>query len=89
VNLVVVTPEPPRLVALAASAVRQPLDLFRCEPYRCSLTAKTCVARQDQIAAPKDRRPGAYYRADSPAKGDFFLCIDCAVGAVVRKGLAS
>lgn len=57
-------------------AVTQPGDRFRCEPYRCVLSAATCVLRQQQAQA--QRR---FSVANRPFAG--VHCADCAVGRTV------
>lgn len=31
------------------SEIKHPTDMFRCEPYHCKKSAKTCVSRQGML----------------------------------------
>lgn len=77
--------------ALAASAVRAPLDRFRCVPYSAVITAATCVARQKaagiqegQVGSPIGMR----WRSEGKI-GDYGGCRRCDVGPRIRKAVAS
>lgn len=67
------------------SALKGPLDRFRCVPYSATITARACVARQD--AAARKAKPG---RPGVPGMvGDYHECVGCPVGPLVRKAVSS
>lgn len=58
---------------VAPEAVTAPDDRFKCVPYGAVLTARTCDARQRQLAKAVDSRDGDYY-----------YCEGCETGALIR-----
>jgi hypothetical protein len=68
-------------------AVSGPLDRFRCEPYRATLTARSCIARQDAAAEQSRQRDkggsGRAFRQGS-LLADYSKCPDCPIGPTIR-----
>ena len=72
--------------AMVIRQVRLPLlqtatDMFRCEPYRATIEAGACVARQRR-AAQKQGPKEAFTRGPS---GDYRLCVGCSIGPDVAR----
>lgn len=71
---------------VAVEAITAPSDAFRCQPYRATLLAGTCVQRQaraDEARAFGDSGE----RYDKKPMGDYGLCRGCELGALVAARL--
>lgn len=60
------------------SEIKHPTDMFRCEPYHCMMSAKTCVSRQGMLTKSTRER-----------RGDYADCEGCQTGTHVRLRLKS
>lgn len=70
-------PTPPVAVQLVpVERLRSREQHFRCEPYRCSLTAGACVDRQAQAV---------YVHSARHAKVRYVSCQGCALGLEVAR----
>lgn len=67
-------------------ALRKRTDRFRCEPYRATISAHTCLARQscaaDQQTESRLQNSG---QVRNRLVGDYEKCLYCPVGDVVRQ----
>lgn len=70
-------------------ALRRRADRFRCEPYRATISAQTCLARQSRAA---DQQTESRLQNSGQVRnrlvGDYEKCLYCGVGDVVRQRVA-
>ena len=69
------------LPVLPVDRLTQPRERFRCEPYRCTLTAEACLKRQRQA---QTNRGGTIGR-EPMVTTHCADCADCALGRVVAQ----
>lgn len=71
------------LKVLQPSDVRTDLDFFRCEPYGCTLTARSCTTRLGRALAAKT---GDWRERPS---GDYVLCRECPTGPAIASAIGA